>query len=40
MLHCSNDLDMMGNSKIKSLNCLKTAKNILCDLEVGNVEYE
>ena len=40
MLQCSNDLDMMGNSKIKSLNCLKTAKNILCDLEVGNVEYE
>ena len=40
MLQCSNDLDMMRNSKIKSLNCLKTAKNILCDLEVGNVEYE
>ncbi len=40
MLHCSNDLDMMGKRKIKSLNCLKTAKNTRCDLEVENVEYE
>ena len=39
MLHCSNDLDIMSDSKIKSLNCLKTV-NTLCDLEVGNVEYE
>ena len=39
MLHCSNDLDIMTVSKIKSLNCLITV-NRLCALEVENVEYE